>query len=153
MKIAICFSIYAELFLRNWCFMSIQNWRGGKRLRGKETINHLRRKPQNCFYAAHNTIMFMMKVLMMMKAMMRMTLMEQRASKLADPQWGSVRRHFDHSITITPQNHNTYLQEHVLHYYDTLLSTPLLSLSKTTIHTQIQMIYFASFHCRRRCTF
>ena len=56
------------------------------------------------------TITFMMKVLMMMKAMMRMTLMEQRASKLADPQWGSVRRHFDHSITITPQNHNTYLR-------------------------------------------
>ena len=91
------------------------------------------------------TIKFMMMVLMMMltmmiMTMMRMTLMEQRASKLADPQWGSVRRHFDHSITITPQNHNTYLQEHVLHYmyydtmivvlgyYDTLLSTPLLSL-------------------------
>ena len=104
------------------------------------------------------TIKFMMMVLMMMltmmiMTMMRMTLMEQRASKLADPQWGSVRRHFDHSITITPQNHNTYLQEHVLHYYDTLLSTPLLSLSKTTIHTQIQMIYFASFHRTRRCTF
>ena len=60
------------------------------------------------------TIKFMMMVLMMMltmmiMTMMRMTLMEQRASKLADPQWGSVRRHFDHSITITPQNHNTYL--------------------------------------------
>ena len=25
-------------------------------MRGKETINHLRRKPQNCFYAAHNDI-------------------------------------------------------------------------------------------------
>ena len=141
--------------------MSFRNWRGGKRLRGKETINHQRRKPQNCFYADHNDIgdeadnyyVYMMMVLTMMMTMMRMTLMEQRASKLADPQWGSVRRHFDHSITITPQNHNTYLQEHVLHYYDTLLSTPLLSLSKTTIHTQIQMIYFASFHCRRRCTF
>ena len=134
-----------------------------KKVSGKETIKHQRRKPQNCFYAAHNDIsdeadhyyVYMMMVLTMMMTMMimRMTLMEQRASKLADPQWGSVRRHFDHSITITPQNHNTYLQEHVLHYYDTLLSTPLLSLSKTTIHTQIQMIYFASFLCRRRCTF
>ena len=36
--------------------MSFRNWRGGKRLRGKETINHRRRKPQNCFYAAHNDI-------------------------------------------------------------------------------------------------
>lgn len=96
--------------------MSIQNWRGGKGLRGKETINHLRRKPQNCFYADHNDIgdeadnyyVYMMMVLTMMMTMMRMTLMEQRASKLADPQWGSVRRHFDHSITITPQNHNTH---------------------------------------------
>ena len=25
-------------------------------MRGKETINHLRRKSQNCFYAAHNDI-------------------------------------------------------------------------------------------------
>ena len=36
--------------------MSFRNWRGGKRLRGMETINHRRRKPQNCFYAAHNDI-------------------------------------------------------------------------------------------------
>ena len=46
-------------------------------------------------------------VLMTKMTLMRtmMILMEQGALKLADPQWGSVRRHFDHSITITPQTH------------------------------------------------
>ena len=71
-------------------------------------------------------LMMMMLVLMvrMTLTMMMMNLVGQRAgSKLADPQWESVRRRFDHSITITNQLHFQfhYITFHyITSYYITL---------------------------------
>ena len=65
-----------------------------------------------------------MRILMMTLRMMMMNLVEHRAgSKLADPQWESVRRRFDHSITITNQLHFQfhYITFHyITSYYITL---------------------------------